>query len=72
MIPRAISMGGSEGSIPVLTDILQRLPPDFSAPVFVVVHVGANGRNLLADVFSQVSTLPVVTAAEGAMITPGT
>lgn len=72
MISRAISIGGSEGSIPVLTNILERLPPDFPAPVFVVVHVGANGRNLLADIFSQVSTLPVVTAAEGAAITPGT
>jgi len=68
---RAIAIGGSEGSIPVLKKILGGLPSDFPAPVFVVVHVGARGSGLLADVCSGSSVLPVKTAVEGMPVLPG-
>ena len=47
---RAIAIGGSAGSIPVLKRLLGQLPADLDAPVFVAVHVGSEGRNVLADV----------------------
>lgn len=38
---------------------------DFAAAVFVVVHVGARGKDLLAEIFNAHSGIPVTTAVDG-------
>lgn len=68
---RAIAIGGSTGSIPVLKKILSKLPTDINAPVFVVVHVGTMGRDLMAGAFSVETSLPVTTAQDGELALPG-
>lgn len=69
---RAIAIGGSAGSIPVLKRLLGQLPADLDAPVFVAVHVGSEGRNVLADILDACGPYPVRTADEGLPVTCGT
>ncbi|HZZ87337.1 MAG TPA: chemotaxis protein CheB [Caulobacteraceae bacterium] len=66
-----MAIAGSTGSIDALRSILSRLPPKFPAPIFVVVHVGARGRNVLADIFGRAGELPVATAEDGEPAQPG-
>jgi len=50
-------IGGSAGSIEALKVILQGLPPDFPASIFVTVHVPADRPSLLAKVLSDAGPL---------------
>ena len=68
---RTIALGGSTGAVKDLKRILAALPADLPAPVFVVVHVGAQGRNLLAKTFEGCGLLPVTTAEDGETVEPG-
>ena len=56
---RTIAIGGSTGAVKDLKRILAALPADFPAPVFIVIHVGAQGRNLLAKSFEGCGPFPV-------------
>jgi two-component system chemotaxis response regulator CheB len=47
------------------------LPGDLAANIFIVIHVGANGNNLLADVFDANSPLSITTAVDGEILRPG-
>ncbi len=60
-----IVIGGSTGSIGALQKICAGLPADLPAAVFVVVHVGAIGRNLLAGILDVAGALPAATAEDG-------
>jgi two-component system, chemotaxis family, protein-glutamate methylesterase/glutaminase len=72
MSGNAIAIGGSAGAIPVLKRLIGQLPPDLNAPVFVAVHIGSEGRNILADILDLCGPCPVRTAEEGAQVVPGT
>jgi two-component system, chemotaxis family, protein-glutamate methylesterase/glutaminase len=65
-VPRhdIIAIGGSAGSIEVLKTICAAFPADFSAAVFVVVHIGAESKNLLAKVIGKSAALPMRTALD--------
>lgn len=62
---RAIAIGGSSGAIRALREILPRLPGDLPAPVFMALHVGAQGHDLLAGIFDGSGPLRASTAREG-------
>jgi two-component system, chemotaxis family, protein-glutamate methylesterase/glutaminase len=62
---RVIAIGGSSGSVSALKLIMSRLPSALPASVFIVVHVGAHGHDLLADVLDACGPLNVSTAKEG-------
>ena len=64
-----ILIGGSAGSLKALCELLQELPPDLPAAIFVVLHLGES--SMLADVLGRRSTLPVVAARNGAAVEPG-
>lgn len=66
-----VAIGGSYGSIPVITGICAGLPAGFRAAVFVVVHFGAHGNNLLAGILAARSPLRVATAVDGATVETG-
>jgi two-component system, chemotaxis family, protein-glutamate methylesterase/glutaminase len=68
---RAIAIGGSTGAVKDLQRILGALPANLPAAVFVVVHVGAHGRDLLAKTFEGCGPLPVATAEDGEAIESG-
>jgi two-component system chemotaxis response regulator CheB len=54
-----VVMGGSAGSIDALLTILEQLPPDFAAPVVVVVHTPKEPPSHLVAALSPRSRLPV-------------
>jgi len=60
-----IVIGGSTGGIDALQRICANLPADLPATVFVVVHVGQQGRNLLADILDLCGPLRASTAVHG-------
>ena len=62
---RAIAIGGSTGALPVVRDILRDLPTPVAAPIFVALHTGSGGRNILAEALQNTSARPVVTAMDG-------
>ena len=53
---RIVAIGASQGGIQSLRTLLGGLPPDFSAPVLVVQHIGA-GASLLPAILNDVSVL---------------
>src|SRR5215469_301291 len=66
-----IVIGGSAGATAPLKEILGRLPADFPAAVFVVLHIPAQGIGILSTVASAASRLPVVQAQSGMVICNG-
>jgi len=66
-----IAIGGSLGAVDALRELGGAFPADLDAAIFVVVHIGPHGNNLLADVFGQTSSLPVETAVDGTQVSPG-
>src|SRR5262245_24625897 len=54
-----VVIGGSAGAMDVVGGILEKLPSDLRAAVFVVIHVGADSPGYLADILSKRSRLPV-------------
>ena len=67
-----IVIGGSRGAVPALRQLCTELPTDLPATLFIVVHIGRQGRDLLAEILNARSPLPVVTATDGAPIERGT
>ncbi len=65
-----IGIGASLGGIEAIRHLLQELPNDLPATLFVVLHVGASGKNLLADIFNRHSALQVSTAQDGEPVRP--
>ncbi|AUX78605.1 chemotaxis protein CheB [Sinorhizobium fredii] len=66
-----IAIGGSVGAVAALKQLLGGLPSDLAAAVFIVIHVGARGNNLLADIFSEHTALPVTMPDDGERVEPG-
>jgi two-component system chemotaxis response regulator CheB len=66
-----IVIGGSSGATVALKQILQCLPGDLPAAVFVVLHIPAQGIGILSTVASAASRLPVLQAASGMAIENG-
>jgi two-component system chemotaxis response regulator CheB len=66
-----IVIGGSAGATAPLKQILERLPADLPAAVFVVLHIPAHGIGILSTVASAASRLPVVQAESGMVIKNG-
>ncbi|MBW9064396.1 chemotaxis protein CheB [Rhizobium herbae] len=66
-----IAIGGSLGAVGAMNNLLRSLPPDLAATLFVVIHVGAHGNKLLADVLGVNPCFPVTTAVDGERAHPG-
>ncbi|TCM14398.1 CheB methylesterase [Novosphingobium sp. PhB165] len=47
-VPRAVVIGASAGAIQALSEVLPALPPTFPLPILIVVHIPADGGNMLA------------------------
>jgi len=57
---KIVVIGGSAGSIQALVEIVKVLPADLPAAVFVVVHIPANQKSHLCDIFAFKGSLPTV------------
>jgi two-component system, chemotaxis family, protein-glutamate methylesterase/glutaminase len=68
----AIVIGASAGAIEALLRILTKLPPSYSIPVLVVVHLSRNRKRPLAELYQHHCDIRVVEAEEKLSIEPGT
>lgn len=50
-------IGGSTGGFEAFKQIIQRLPPDLDASIFIVWHMSANGRGILPEVLNKFNTV---------------
>jgi two-component system chemotaxis response regulator CheB len=67
-----VVIGGSAGAIEVLHRVLARLPADFAPATAIVIHVPAEGPNLLTEIFSTPAGLKVKLAEDKEPIAGGT
>ena len=67
----AVVMGGSAGSLPVLTSLLGDLPKDFSMPVIVVVHLHPSDEGGLAALLDSQVAIRVREAGDKLPVRPG-
>lgn len=63
-----IVVGGSFGSIECLRQLVQRLPADLPASIFIVVHIPPTKPSLLPQILQQWGQLPAMHAVDGAVI----
>jgi two-component system chemotaxis response regulator CheB len=70
-VGRVIAIGGSAGAIGALKTLCDSLSPDIPAAICIVIHVGAQGRNLLADLFQKRCPIPIETAVDGQRLEAG-
>jgi two-component system chemotaxis response regulator CheB len=66
-----VMIGSSAGGVEALPQLLQRLPKDFPAGIFIVQHLSATGRPYLVEILSRTSALPVTWAEQGDRIEHG-
>ncbi|HEY8944162.1 MAG TPA: chemotaxis protein CheB [Polyangiaceae bacterium] len=68
---RLVVMGASAGAIETLSALLPELPPDFSAPLVIVVHLPQGRPSMLAGLFSIRCRLAVTEAEDKERLDPG-
>ena len=66
-----IVIGASAGGIWSLTQLVQHLPVDFPAPVFIVIHTSPQYPSCLPDILQASGKLPAVHAVDSTAIEPG-
>lgn len=68
----AVVIGASAGGVDALMAILPGLPPTFSLPIMVVLHLPESRTSLLAHIFGLRLSMPVREAADKESIAPAT
>lgn len=66
-----IAIGGSLGAVDAVKQLCRDLPGDLAASIFIVIHVGAKGKDLLAGIFDANSSISISTAVDGEVLRPG-
>ena len=68
---RIVVIGASSGGIEALRQLVGGLPPDFPAPICVVLHTSPQSPGLLGKILANAGALPAVTAATGMQLKAG-
>jgi two-component system chemotaxis response regulator CheB len=66
-----IAIGGSTGAVDAVRQLCRDLPVDLVATLFIVIHVGKRGNDLLAGIFNSDSPIAITTAVDGETLRPG-
>jgi len=66
-----IGIGASAGGIEGLRAVLSQLPAELDAAVFVVLHLPAVGKSVLAPILDRVTPLETAVAADGERVAAG-
>jgi two-component system chemotaxis response regulator CheB len=66
-----VVIGASTGGIEALRTIIRDLPPNFSASIFIVLHVAPSSLNYLDRILERAGSLPACTAHDGQPFRPG-
>jgi two-component system chemotaxis response regulator CheB len=67
-----IVVGASAGGVEAISSLVAGLPADLPAAVCVVVHLRPDAQSRLANILARATTLPVVSARNGAPLQIGT
>jgi len=72
-VPRhdIIVVGASAGGIEGLTNLVHRLPPNFAASIFVVLHLPAGRSSVLPTILNRAGFLVALFATDNAVIEYG-
>ena len=68
---RIVVIGASGGGIEALTTIVSGLPPDFAAPICVVVHTSPDAPGILDRILTRSGSLEAVMAESGLRLLDG-
>src|SRR4051812_38221037 len=66
-----VVFGASAGGVESLREVVSKMPADFPAPVFVVLHVPPYQASALPKILSTSGSLPAIHAEDGAKIKIG-
>jgi two-component system chemotaxis response regulator CheB len=66
-----VVIGASAGGIEALRELTRRLPGDFPAAIFVVVHIPVDAPSMLPHILARAGRLPASHAKDGEPIEPG-
>jgi len=64
-------IGASAGGVQALSKLVEGLPADLPAAVFIVLHVAPHGRSAMPAILSRAGSLPAVHAEDGDPVQPG-
>ncbi len=70
-LKKIVLLGGSAGGVEAASTIIQSLPADLEAAVFLVIHLNPSVPSLLSQILARRTSLRVVSAEDGAEIEPG-
>ncbi len=68
---RAVVIGGSAGSFPVLMKVLNQIDPDFNLPIIIAIHRLKHIREGLVEALSIKSVLKTIEPLDKQKIEPG-
>ena len=66
-----IVVGASAGGITALTELLNSIPKDFKASIFVVLHLSASSPSVLPAILSRAGLLTAIHPVDGEVIKAG-
>src|SRR5262245_54562909 len=66
-----VVIGASAGGVEALVSLVEALPPDLSAAVFVGLHVAPGSTSVLAEILGRAGPLAARQARNGDRIVPG-
>ncbi len=66
-----VVIGASAGGVFALKHLVEALPADFPASIFVVLHVSPNSPSMLPTILSSAGPLPAIHPTDGELIQPG-
>jgi two-component system, chemotaxis family, protein-glutamate methylesterase/glutaminase len=68
---RIVVVGASAGGIDALRVLAAALPPDFAAPVCVVVHTAPQSPGILHEILARAGSLPAISPRNRERLLPG-
>jgi two-component system chemotaxis response regulator CheB len=63
-----VVIGTSAGGVHALKNLITPLPADFTAPIFIVMHLQASPMSYLPDIMNRYSQLPALHPTDGETI----
>jgi two-component system chemotaxis response regulator CheB len=70
-VPNIIVVGASAGGLDPLRTILEPMPPDLQAAIFIVTHLSPLSPGLMPQILQKSTLLEVIAAEDGNPIVPG-